>query len=472
MTSATEELHKMIQAATRSDDPAALRAALEGARAADIAEVFELLDDEDRSKLLFGLPAATAAEVIVLLDEADRVDVVEDMDQAELTELVSEMEPDDAADVLAELTEAQREEVLDHIPDEQSDKIEELLAYQEDTAGGIMTKNLVSLPADATVREAIREIRRHFPEEDIHYIYVVDEHDRLTGIVPLRQLVLNDKHVPLGGICDHDPVSVGVDEDQEEVVHVISKYDLAAVPVVDKEGRLLGRVTHDDVMDVIEEEAEEDLYRMAGLEPAEFEKSSLFRAAGIRLTWLVPCMAAMGVTGAVMMIARRWFTDFDTYAALIIFVPMIGAVGGNSGIQISTIIVRGLATGDLAGSKFRHALLREGRIAGLLAPACGSAAAMICYAGLPTLQQVGHGAAAGDPARVALFGPDLNQAALAVGAGMTVAIVVAATLGIVLPFVFRAIKVDPAIASGPIVTTANDILSVSVFLALASMIMG
>jgi magnesium transporter len=472
MTSATEELHQGIQTAARADDPSALANTVAGAHAADIAEVFELLDDEDRSKVLFALPAATAAEVIVLLDEADRGEVVEDMDQAELTELVSEMEPDDAADVLGELTEEQREDVLEHIPAEHSGKIEELLTYEEDTAGGIMTKNLVSLPSNASVGEAIREIRQNFLEEDIHYIYVVDDQDRLTGVVPLRRLVLNEKHVALGDICERDPISVRVDDDQEEVVHVISKYDIAAVPVVDHHGHLLGRITHDDVMDVIEEEADEDIYRMAGVDAAEFEKSSLIRAAGIRLSWLVPCMAAMAITGAVMMFARKWFTDVEIYAALIIFVPMIGAVGGNSGIQISTIIVRGLATGDLAGSKFAYALLREGRIAVLLAPACGLAAALICYGALPMLQRVTHAPETeGQPPPAPLAGAELNQAAFAVGMGMTVAILVAASLGIVLPFIFRRLNVDPAIASGPIVTTANDILSVSVFLALASVIM-
>jgi len=472
MTSASEELHKIIQTAAWSDDPTALSTAIEGAHAADIAEVFELLDDENRSKTLFALPAATAAEVIVLLDEADRGEVVEEMGPAELTELVSEMEPDDAADVLGELTEEQREDVLEHIPDEHSDKIEELLTYEEDTAGGIMTKNLVSLPPNATVREAVREIRQNFLEEDIHYIYVVDHQERLTGVVPLRRLVLNDRQVALGDICEREPISVGVNDDQEEVVHVISKYDLAAVPVVDERGHLLGRITHDDVMDVLEEEADEDIYRMAGVDAAEFEKSSLIRAAGIRLSWLVPCMAAMGITGAVMMVARKWFTDVETYAALIIFVPMIGAVGGNSGIQISTIIVRGLATGDLAGSKFIHALLREGRIATLLAPACGVSAAVICYVALPTLQRFSHGAdTGGQPPPEPLSAGALHQAALAVGTGMTVAIFVAASLGIALPFVFRRFNVDPAIASGPIVTTANDILSVSVFLALSSVIM-
>lgn len=454
-----QQHYDRVKAALESEESGALAAALADVHAADIAEIYDLLDDEDRSKLIYSLPARTTAEVIVLLDEAERGDFVDDLDSRELTELVSEMEPDDAADLLGELPEEQREDVLELIPDEQSDKIEELLSYAEDSAGGIMTKDLVALPDQATVGEAITEIRRD-PDEDLHYVYVVGDHGKLTGVVPLRRLVLQDKNVPLDSICDREPIVVRVDDDQEKVVYIFSKYDLAAVPVVDAENHLLGRITHDDIMDVIEEEADEDMYRMAGTTPAELESTSVIRAAGIRLSWLVPCLLSMGITAAVMTISQQWFA-VHVYTALIVFVPMIGAIGGNCGIQISTIVVRGLATGELASSKFRTAFMRESRIALLMAPVCGATAWIIGRFLLPALLRIAH----------APSGADLGRVALAVSTGMTVAILVAATLGMILPFIFRRIGVDPAIASGPIVTTVNDILSVTTFLGLATVIM-
>jgi magnesium transporter len=346
------------------------------------------------------------------------------------------------------------------------------LEYAEDTAGGIMTTNLVAAPTDATVRDATQKLRTDFLGEDIHYIYVVNQNRELTGLVSLRQLLLNEADTRLGAICSPDPITVHVDDDQEEVIHVISKYDIAAVPVVDDKGRLLGRITHADIMDVYEDEADEDMYRMAGLDAAEFEKASVVRAAGIRLSWLIPCLASMAIAAGVMALAQQWFDQLPVYAALIIFVPMIGAIGGNSGIQISTIIVRGLATGDLASKRFRSAFNRQGRIAVIMAPVCGLVAWTICRLGLPAMQRMTHAGGeelAGSASPI--IAVDINRVAFSVGLGMTCSILVAASLGMLLPFLFRRIRVDPAIASGPIVTTANDVISVTIFLGLAALIM-
>lgn len=464
----TQEHYEKVKAALQHEDGSALTESLSEIHAADIAEIYELLDEEERSRMMFALPPGMTAQVVVFLDEADRGEAIEDMSQAELTELTTEMELDDAADILGELTTEEREEILEHIPDEQADKLKELLAYGEDTAGGIMTKDLVSLPASATVREAVREIRSNFKQSDVHNVYLVDDDERLVGVVKIRDLVLNDQSTPLGAIANREPVAVRVDDDQEAVARVFAKYDFAAVPVVDAEGHLLGRITHDDAMDVAEEEAQEDMYRMVGINAAEFESSSIMRAATLRLSWLVPCLASMAITAAVMKLSQGWFHELAAYAALVVFVPMIGAIGGNCGIQISTVIVRGLATGDLAATRFRYAFSRESRIALIMSPVCGLAAWGICRLGLPVLQQFAHhvpGTTSGLP-----FGASIHRISFAVGIGMASAILIAATLGMILPFFFRRIGVDPAIAAGPIVTTANDIISVSIFLGLASVI--
>ena len=464
------ELYGKVRNALDADDMSILSETLADIHVADIAEIYESLDEERRSRLLFALPARVTAELVTELDDAERGEVVEEMDAAELTELTSQMEPDDAADVLGDLPEAQRDEILEKIEDDQADKIKELLTYPEDSAGGIMTTDFLALTADATVGEAIREIRTSDIRENLNNIYVADEAGKLTGMLPLRRLVVNEKYHRLGDICTADPVSVHVTDDQEQVIHVISKYDFVSVPVIDDESVLVGIVTHDDIMDVYEEEADEDIYRMAGLDASEFETPSIVRAATIRFSWLVPCIASMAITAAVMMLSQGWFDRMAVYTALIIFVPMIGAIGGNCGIQISTVIVRGLASGELASSRFVHAFKRESRIALVMAPACGVAAWGICQLGLPMIRHFSHGPASNGKAMLAANDPAINRIALAVGIGMTCAILIAAFLGMILPFVFRRIKVDPAIASGPIVTTANDIISVSIFLGLASLI--
>jgi magnesium transporter len=244
------------------------------------------------------------------------------------------------------------------------------------------------------------------------------------------------------------------------VVQVIRKYDVMAAAVVNAHHRLLGRITHDDLLDVAEEEAAEDLYRMAGTDPAEFETSSVFRAARVRLTWLLPCMLGMLITAYVLGVSRSQF-HVALFAPLLFFVPMIGAMGGNSGIQISTVIVRGFATGELGSTKFLRALEREGRIAVVMAIACGFCAWLLVSLSVPVLQGL-------DPE----FGQLLNggRMALAVGLAMSAAILVAGFLGIALPFTFRRLGVDPAIASGPLVTTANDVIAVSIYMSLAMLI--
>ena len=454
--------HERIVAALSSGDESTLADELTHARAADIAESFELLSEEDRSRVLFALPPHTAAEVVVMLDEAVRGDIVEDLDTESLTEILSELPPDDAADVLGELPSDEVVEILEHMADEQSEQIEELLEYDEETAGGIMTPDVVAVPASRTVGDAVEFVREATQEEELHEIYIVDPEGKLIGTVPLRRLVTNAASTKLENICDRDPVIVYANDDQETVVQVIRKYDVISAAVVDKDDRLLGRITHDDLLDVAEEEAAEDLYRMAGTDPAEFETSSALRAARVRLTWLLPCTLGMLLTAAVLLVSEARF-DAAVFAALASFAPMIAATGGNSGIQISTVIVRGFATGDIGSSKLTRALSREGRIALAMAPVCGVTAWVLASVGLWGLDSLGFS-----------LGPivDPGRVALSIGTAITAAVLVAALLGIALPFTFRRLGVDPAIASGPLVTTTNDVVSVSIYMSLAILIAG
>ncbi len=464
MTPDVEQLHERIAQVLDSQESSALAEALADVRAADTAEVLDLLDDEQRSRVLYSLAPRAMAEVVMLLDEAVRGEVVEDLDDARLTEIVSELPPDDAADVVADLSLEQFDEVLEQIPREHSDQITELLSYGEASAGGIMNPRLLSLGPTATVGETVEEVRAFAADEDVHYVYIVDAGEKLLGVVPLRRLVVNRAGTRLEEICDADPVTVGVDEDQEEVLHVIQKYDLAAVPVVDGAGKLLGRITYDDVLDVAAEEADEDIYRMAGTDAAELETHSAVRAARVRMAWLVPCIMGTLCAGGVIAMFRESSLSPAQIAALMLFVPMIAATSGNAGIQTSTIILRGFATGELVASRLDLVFGREVRIAAVVAVLCSVSTGAASWGLLGLLQGQGYAVAMSAEVKPALMG-------VAVGLGMLCAIVESAALGITLPFVFRRVGVDPAIASGPLITSTNDLLSVTVYLAIAVLIL-
>lgn len=453
-------LYESLVQALETSDSAALASALADAPAPDIAESFELLDDDERSRVLFALPPHTAAEVVVMLGEAVRGDVVEDLDTQSLTEIVSELPPDDAADVLGELPTEEADEILEHLEDSRSDKLEELLEYGEETAGGIMTPEVVAVDGSKTVADAVEIIREAPQEEDLHEIYIVDAERKLVGAVPLRRLVTNPSSARLKDLCEADVVSVYANDDQETVVQIIRKYDAMSAAVVDENDRLLGRITHDDLLDVAEEEAAEDLFRMAGTDPEELETGSVLRAAFVRLKWLLPCLLGTMFTASVLMICESKFEP-RLAVALVAFAPMIGAMGGNSGIQISTIIVRGFATGEFANTKISRAFRREGRIALAMAPVCGVVAWGLATGGVALLQGMGFAVGAV---------PHPERLTLAIGVAMTAAILMAGVLAISLPFTFRRLGVDPAIASGPLVTTLNDLISVSIYMALAMLI--
>ena len=456
-----QELFDRLAAALEREDDEGLRAVLADAHVADIADVVEMFDDEERSRIIWSLPPPTAAEVIVEMDEAVRGEVMDDLTDEQVERIVAELPPDDAADVLGELSEEQSERVLEGIPDEQSDQIEELLTYDEESAGGLMTPDLIRVSSTDTVNEAIDAVRQAGNDEEIYYVYVTDDDKRLVGVVSLRKLVTSPGHTKLSDICEWDVGTIAADDDQEMVVNLFRKYDVAALPVVDAEGRLLGRVTHDDAMDVAEEEAAEDLYIMAGTDPAEQETTSAFRAARIRMTWLIVCLMGTALAAWVLAYSHNMGFADEQYVLLMFFVPMVMAMSGNSGVQASTILVRGLATGDFASSKFLHVYVREVRIIAIIAVSCAIMAGVVAYFGLIMLQQWG----------MAGMGVPLQKIALAVACGMLGGILVSGNTGIVLPFALRKVGIDPAIASGPFITTSNDVLSAIIYLFVAFVIL-
>jgi magnesium transporter len=422
-------------------------------RSSDIAEVVELLDNEQRRIIFNILDKELSAEILEKVDEATRAELFELLRAEELSSLVCRLDPDDAADLLAELPQDQITAVLEHIAPEESVKIKDLMKYSEDSAGGIMDPIVISVPEEATVTEAVDKIRAAEIDEDFFSVYVVDKAGRFLGDVRIRLLLTSPASTKISSLVDPDTIYVTADADQEEVRNIFRNNDLIVVPVLSKTHKLVGRITADRIIEVAQEEAAEDIYAMAGTDADELDNVSVFHAARVRMTWLLPCLIGTGITALVMM----FFKNHNplVYVAAVAFVPMIAAISGNAGLQTSAIVVSGLATGHLAALRLSQVFTREARIALLVGISCGIIGSFI-RAFLPGLL--------GNPSDVGLA--EQLRFIFAFGIGMFSAIMVATTLGLFLPFLFRRIGIDPAISSGPLVTTANDSISVTIYMTL------
>jgi len=445
-----------IEPLLEAEDRTALREWLGEQWASDIAEVVETVDN-DRRRLIFDLlDTAQAAEVLEKVNEATRAQLFELLKEREIEDIISELDHDDAADLLTEMPEEVAEKVVEGLERDDALEIRKLMSYSPDSAGGIMEPVAISVPEDATIAEAINELRAAEIDEDFYSVYVVHKDGRFLGEVRLRLLLTRPETTRIGDLINPDTIYVTADMDQEEVRNVFSKNDLIAVPVLDEDLELVGRITADRVIEVAEEEAVEDLYTMAGTDPVELESFSALHAARIRMTWLLPALVGTGVTATVLMIFRTH--NPTVYLVAVAFAPMIAAISGNAGLQTSTIVVSGLATGHLAALRLTQVFSREVRIAVLVALSCALLGAVACsiLLRIRTPAEVLH------PARLAF----------AFGTAMFSAIMVATTLGLFLPFLFRRIGIDPAISSGPLVTTANDSISVAIYMTLAVLLAG
>ncbi len=433
------------------EDKFAISKVLKEYRSSDIAEVVEIVDDENRRLIFDGLDRETSAEVLEKVDEATRSSLFELLKSHELRAMILELGLDDAADLLAELPEEESRQLLASISPATATRIRKLMSYSEDSAGGIMDPVLISVTEDATVAQAVSKIRAAEIDEDFFSVFVVDDDGKFVGDVRIRILITAQENKKIKELLDPDTICIDAYSDQEEVRNIFSKNDLIVAPVLDSNSRLIGRITADRIIEVAEEEAAEDLYTMAGTDPDELDTFSAFNAARIRMTWLLPCLLGTAVTALVM----TFFRDIHplTFVAAASFVPMIAAISGNAGLQTSAIVVSGFATGHLAALKLSQVFTREVRIALLVALACGILGGLICFAML-------HLKPDQTDIQIARLVP-------AFAAAMFCAIMVATTLGLTLPFLFRKIGIDPAISSGPLVTTANDSISVAIYMTLA-----
>jgi magnesium transporter len=412
---------------------------------ADIADLIDALDEEKKKKFFGLLQVETASDVIMEIDDISRELIVEDISQDKLTQIVDDMESDDATDLISELPQEQAQRILSDIDKEDSEEVQELLQYEEDTAGGIMQLELVSVAQNVTVRDAIEQIRSRAHEvEDLHNVFIVDDAKRLVGVLPLRKLILASPDSLISPIMDSATINVTPEVDQEEVAEIFRKYDIVSLPVVDHAGKLLGRIMVDDVVDVIEQEDSEDIMKMAGIPEEDLVYGSrIFAISRARLPWLVTNLFGGLLTGYLMWLFR---IALHEVLALVTFIPVITAMGGNIGIQSSSIMIRGFAVGRVDFNNLRRFLFNEIRIGLIMGITCGSLAG--CAAVL------WHK----DP----LLGPIVALA-------MVTAITVAAAMGTLIPAFFKKARIDPAIASGPFVTTANDIVGIVIYLGIATL---
>lgn len=416
---------------------------------ADIAEIIEELDDEDAKFLFMLLDSETAADVIVELEDDEREKLLDLIPSEFIAKnLIGQMDSDDAADILGNMDEEKSDEILSHLTDlEQAGDIVDLLNYDEDSAGGLMAKELVAINENLTVKQALGELRDQADEiDEIYYVYVIDDNRKLKGIIKLQDLLFNSTNKTIGSIVDSDIISVKTDTDGEEVAKLMEKYDLVAVPVVDGIGRLVGRITIDDVVDVIREEAEEDYQLMSGITQDVNFSDSVIRQSRSRIPWLLIGMFG-GICGS--LILGYYEGDIAKYAVLALFLPLIAAMGGNAGVQSSAIVVQGLASGDVDLHSISRKLLKEFKV-GLLN---GLVCSLIIF--LYNLI-FAHNYALTITVSIALFS----------------VIVFATVFGTLIPLLLNKFKIDPAIATGPFITTSNDIIGLFIYLTLARVIFG
>jgi magnesium transporter len=460
MPNEQKQLLEKIESLLETEDRDVLGRLLNEQRSSDLAEIVQLIDNPERRLIFDVLDKPISAEVLEKVDEATRGELFEILEDEELTSLISHLDADDAADVLLELPAEESAELLDHIAPAESAQIKDLMRYSEDSAGGIMDPVVISVQQEATVAEAVNKIRAAEIDEDFYSVFVVDKHGKFLGDVRIRLLLTRPENTKINELTEVDTIHVHAVDDQEKVRNIFRDNDLIVVPVLNKAHKLIGRITADRIIEVADEEAAEDIYTMAGTDPDELEDVSVLHAARVRMTWLLPCLFGTGVTALVLMFFHGQFSadDLALFAAAILFVPMIAAISGNAGLQTSAIVVCGLATGHLVAQKLSQVFMREVRIALIVALCCGLAGGVI----FAILLNSRAPDSAVQPTRIVF----------AFGIGMFSAIMVATTLGLFLPFLFRRIGIDPAISSGPLVTTANDSISVAIYMTMTLLLAG
>lgn len=444
----SKEYLESLRYAIETEDLEFIVDSFEGVNVADIAAILDELSMEESIYVLRAVEKQIAADILIEIDDNTLYRVLHEFEQPEIASYIELMDSDDGADILKLFGEREREDVISHFQDKlKSDQVLDLLRYEEDTAGGIMAKEFIRANKNWNIIQTINEIRRQAENvEKIFSIYVVNNRQQLLGRVSLKKIILAGENTKIEDIYEEDVISVPTYMDQEEVAAIMRKYDLESVPVVNAKNKLVGRITVDDILDVVQEEAEEDIQAMAGISGDIEESDSIFMITKARLPWLL-----IGVMGGLMGAKIIGFFEdgLNKYLALASFIPLVAATGGNVGIQASSLIVQSLASksvfDDTPFQRFVKGLLIaliNGLVLGL-------------FVFLVVVFLYGF-----DP----IFG-------VTVGFALFCVVLIASFMGTVTPLVLNRFGINPAIASGPFITTTNDLLGLAVYFGIAMLLL-
>jgi magnesium transporter len=436
-----------LRAALERDDLSGATAIIEALRPPDQADLFAGLDEEDQVTLLPELDPANLADILEELDDAEAAELVATLPTDALIRIVDKMEPDEAADLLGDIHPQRAQAVLAGLED--PDEVRPLLLHPDDSAGGLMTSEFLALRRLMTAAEAIQAIHAWKPAaETVYYLFVVDGHGRLCGMVNLRQLIVAEPSTPIVEIMDPEVISVRAGTDQEDCARLMSRYDLLALPVVDAGDVLMGVITIDDLVDVLEEEATEDIQRLGGTQPLDrpYLDTSVFTITRKRIGWLLLLFVTETLTGSVL---RHFENELQSAVALAFFVPLLIGTGGNAGSQTTSTLIRALATGDVGLADALRALWHELRTGLLL----GIGMAAIAYV------------------RALTWG-STQALALTVSLAILAIVVWANGLGSLLPLLAARLRIDPAIVSGPVMSTLVDATGLFIYFTMARLMLG
>ena len=442
----TDQYLEHIRSIIKSDKADEARAELATLHPADIAELYQNLNLDESEYLYRLLDEDTAADVLMALDEDDRLKLLEAMPAEQIAKQIDHLDTDDAVDLIQQLDEDDRDEIISHIDDvEQAGDIIDLLKYDEDTAGGLMGTEMIVVNENWSMPECIKQMRMQAEDMDeIYYVYVVDDDQRLKGILPLKKMITHPSVSKIKHVMEEDPVAVKVDTPIDDVVLDFEKYDLVAMPVIDSIGRLLGRITVDDVMDEVRESSERDYQLASGISSDVDADDSIFAQTKARIPWLL-----IGIVSGILssLILGTFESKLQAVTALALFIPIIGGTGGNVGVQASAIVVQSLANGTLEVKEFSHQLGKEVLI-GLLNATIISA--VIFVYNLIML-----------PADFAVT--------LSVAFSLFVVVMFSSILGTVVPLTLEKLHINPALATGPFIQISGDLVGLMIYVGVSTL---
>ena len=440
------QIHKLVKKLINTERTQLLKSILEPLKPLEIANILLQLKLKQQLVLLENLDRETSSEVLNNLQDSPSIlgDIVEQISTDRLSNAIEDMPQDDAADFVGMLDDEKAEALLEELQEKDREELTNLLQYDEESAGGLMTPYVVAIRRDQTVAAAIKEIQKFVKKEGFELFYkayVVDDHDHLIGTIGTTELLLAERHKLIENLMNPEVVAVDQDLDQEEVARIAQEYDLVVVPVIDKHLRLIGRITLDDLVDVIVDEYNEDMGHIAGTGDEEVSETSVIRASGDRLPWLLVGLFGGFLTAIVMSLYENALISLPdvTY-----FIPLVAALGGSIGIQSSSIVVRGLATGAIQTTDILVRLWKELRVAFLNGIICSFILAGMSW----------------------YLTDDVGRAFTS-GFSLLIVVCFAAAVGSTIPIILKRMNIDPAIATGPFITTTSDIIGIAIYLGFA-----